>query len=210
MDFAGAITAVRTATRYDLVAPSPVTDAQVIVWLNSEMARFRRALNAAIPQLYRVTSGSLVIASGAQAITKPGDLDSLIRLERSFSGGWVNIEPSDQVNPEFGAIGFEDVGATYLIWPTTQAPGTYRLVYSAMSTDGALAVPAGLEDVVVERVCARVKERLAPEEAQLHFAIADRIWQDQIPALKRQYGNNNAAGFTRSYRGSFGGGRGTR
>lgn len=212
MDFAGAITSVRTDTRYDLPpsGQSPITDAQVTAWLNSEMARFRRAINSAAPFLYRATTGNLVIAAGAQTLTQPADFESLIRLEVLLFGRWVNVEPTDPTNPESAPLGFEQVASTYLIWPTTQAPGTYRIVYSAGSTDGTLAVPAGCEDVVVERVCARVKERLAPEEAQMHFAIADRIWEEQRRLIRRSEGNNNAAGFTRSYRGTFGGGRGTR
>lgn len=199
--FANAITDIRTATRYDTASPSPVTDAQVTVWLNGEMHRFRRQLNAEVPELYRAVSSSLPIASGAQTLTKPAGFDKLVRVERLVGARWVNVEPAAPVDMECGDLGWEEVGNTYLIWPSTSAPGTYRLVYSADATDGTLEVPEGMEDVVVERVCARVKERLMPAEAQLHFAIADRIWTEQLPLLRRRLGRNIASGFRPSYRG---------
>lgn len=201
MTFAEAITAIRTATRYDTVSPSPVTDAQVTVWLNSELDRFRRLINAEVPQIYRATSSDLTIASGAQTLTKPAGFDRLVRIERLIPGArWVNVEPAAQVDPESGPLGWEEVGDTYLIWPSVSSAGTYRIVYNTAATAGTLTVPAGLEDVPVERVCARVKERLAPEEAALHFGIADRIWSEQLPLLRRRWGRNNHAGFTQSYR----------
>jgi len=198
--FAQAITAIRTATRYDTVSPSPVTDTQVTVWLNSEMARFRRQLNAEVPQIYRATS-SHTIASGAQTLTKAGDFDALVRIEMLVAGIYVNVEPAPPVDMQAGTLGYEEVGSTYLIWPSASAPGTYRIIYCAGSTDGTLEVPAGLEDVVVERVCARVKERLAPSEAQMHLSIADRIWAEQLPLLRRRHGRNVQSGFRPSYRG---------
>lgn len=200
MNFAAAITAIRTATRYDLVSPSPVTDAQVTVWLNSELQRFRRLVNAEAPQLYRATSADLVIASGAQTLTQPTDYERLVRMEKSIGGRWVNIEPAGDTDAEAGPLGFEEVGATFLIWPSTQAPGTYRIVYNKTAVDGTLEVPAGLEDVPIEKVCARVKERLAPEEVPLHLQLADRVWQEQLPQLRRSWGRNNQAGFKPSYR----------
>jgi hypothetical protein len=208
--FAEAITAIRTATRYDTVSPSPVTDAQVTVWLNSELQRFRALINSVAPQLYRATSADLVIASGAQTLTQPAGFDILVRVEKSVGGRWVNVEPAQDADAEAGPLGFEEVGSTYLIWPSLQAPGTYRLIYNTAPTDGTLAVPAGLEDVPVERVCARVKERLAPEEVQLHLAIADRIWAEQLPVLRRAFGRNNQAGFRPSYRAGRGYGPSTR
>jgi hypothetical protein len=202
--FAEAITAVRSATRYDIAAPStptPVTDAQVTVWLNSEMHRFRRALNAEVPQLYRTTS-SHTINAGAQTITKPAGFEALVRLEKLVGATYVNVEPANPVDQEIGNLGFEEVGGTYLIWPSASAPGTYRLIYAVAATAGTLEVPDGMEDVLVERVCARVKERLAPAEAQMHFAIADRIWAEQLPLLRRRLGRNIPSGFRPSYRGS--------
>jgi hypothetical protein len=199
VDFAGAITAIRTATRYDTVSPSPVTDAQVTVWLNSELQRFRRLINAEVPELYRAST-DLTIASGAQTLTKPAGFDTLVRLEVLIGGRYINVEPANQMNQEAGPLGFEEVGGTYLIWPTVRAPGTYRLYYNVAATDGILDVPAGLEDVPVERVCARVKERLAPDEAGMHFEIADRVWKEQLPLLRRRFGSNNQAGFNPSYR----------
>jgi hypothetical protein len=199
--FAEAITAVRTATRYDTASPSPVTDAQVTVWLNSEMHRFRRQLNAEVPQLYRATSSNLTIAAGAQTLTKPAGFEALVRVERLVGATWVNVEPANPVDQELGNLGFEEVGGTYLIWPSASAPGTYRLVYNAAANSGTLEVPDGMEDVVVERVCGRVKERLAPGEAQMHFAIADRIWTEQLPLLRRRLGRNIPSGFRPSYRG---------
>lgn len=210
MDFAGAITAIRTVTRYDTVSPSPVTDAMVTVWLNSALDRFRRLINAEVPQLYRATSSNLVIASGAQTLTKPADFERLVRIEKSINGRWCNVEPAAQVDLEAGPLGWEEVGATFLIWPSLQAPGTYRIVYNTTATAGVLAVPAGLEDVPVERVCARVKERLAPEEMKTHLSLADDIWAEQLPLLRRRYGGNNQAGFTPSYRSTRSSGPSTR
>lgn len=200
LTFAQAITAIRTATRYDTASPSPVTDAQITVWMNQEMHRFRRLVNEVAPMLYRATTADLIIASGAQTLTQPADFERLVRLESFLSGRWVNIEPASDTDAESGPLGFEEVGATFLIWPSAQAAGTYRIVYLKTATDGTMEVPAGLEDVIVERVCARVKERLAPEEAQMHFAIADRVWQEQATQLKRAFGRNNQQGFKPSYR----------
>lgn len=202
MTFAEAITAIRTATRYDTASPSPITDAQVTVWLNSEMDRFRRMINAEVPVLYRAVSSTTVIASGAQTISKPNDYEALVRLERLIGSKWMNVEPADAVNMEDGCLGFEEVGSTFLIWPSASAPGSHRLIYGKTATAGTLEVPPGLEDVVTEKVCARVKERLAPAEAQMHLSIADRIWAEQLPLLRRRLGRNVQSGFRPSYRGT--------
>lgn len=164
------------------------------------MQRFRRLVNEVAPEVYRAVTADLVIASGAQTLTTPADYERLVRLEASISGRWVNVEPASDTDAESGPLGFEEVGATFLIWPSTRAAGTYRIVYNKLATDGTLEVPPGLEDVVVEKVCARVKERLAPEEAQLHLSIADRLWAEQAPLLKRAFGRNNQQGFKPSYR----------
>jgi hypothetical protein len=198
--FAECITDIRTNTRYDTVSPSPVTDTMVTAWLNQEMDRFRRQLNAEVPELYRTTSAH-TIASGAQTITKPAGFEKLVRLELLIAGKYVNVEPANPVDMEAGCLGFEEVGNTYLLWPSASAPGTYRLAYNVGATAGTMEVPAGMEDVLVERVCARVKERLAPSEAQMHFAIADRIWSEQLPLLRRRHGRNVQSGFRLSYRG---------
>jgi hypothetical protein len=198
------ITAVRTATRFDIASPSPVTDTMVTVWVDQEHKRFRRELNVAVPALYKATSSEATIAAGAQTLTKPNDFEKLVRIERKVAERWETIEPAPDTNGGFACyLGFEEVGATYLIWPLAAAAGTYRIVYSKTVTAGytSIEVPDGFEDVLIERVSGRVKERLQPSEAQMHFQIADRIWQQQMPLLRLRYGRNSRSGFRESSRG---------
>jgi hypothetical protein len=200
---ADAITAVRTATRFDTASPSPVTDTQVGVWMDQESARVRRLLNVAVPALYKATSSNLPILAGAQTLTKPAGFEKLVRIEVLTGDRWETVEPASDTNPSFDyCLGFEEVGNTYLIWPLASAPGTYRMVYSTAITSGytTLEVPDGLEDVIIERVCARVKERLQPGEAGMHFDVADRIWAEQLPLLRMRYGRTNRSGFRESGR----------
>lgn len=200
LSFANSITAIRTATRLDVVSPSPVTDAQITVWLDSELSRLRGLINDVAPNAYATVTGTLTIAAGAQTLNKPNDFERLIRIETLIGGRWVNLEPADDVNAEVGPLGFEEVAATFLVWPSLRAPGSYRIRYSSAHAAGQMDAPDGLEDVAIERVCARVKERLLPDEAPMHFQIADRIWTEQRTQLSRRWGRNNRAGFTPTYR----------
>lgn len=203
MTTAEAITAIRTATRYDVVTPSPVDNAQVTVWLDQEHKRFRRQLNVTAPQLYMTATGTTAITAGNQSLAKPADFERLIRIERLETAVWVTVEASDDTNLETQCfLGFSEQGANFIISPLVSAPGSYRIVYSKTVAAGytTLEVPDGLEDVIVERVCARVKERLEPETAAIHFQIADRIWNEQLPLLKLRYGRVNRSGFRESYK----------
>jgi len=89
-------------------------------------------------------------------------------------------------------------GASIMLGPVQLAPGTYRVVYvadpAAISGDvTAYAVPEGFEDVITERVAARVRER-DEDDPSLHLRRADATWTELLRPLRKRYGRHGVPG----------------
>ena len=197
-----AITYIRTATSHD--ADDQVSDAQLTSWLQVEQDRVRVRLGAAVPSLYNATA-STTLTAGQDTITKPVDFLAMRRLERQYNSLWEPVAIGDglSTNGYSGVYSWIDVreqGNTFVISPADAAPGTYRLTYitvgATLYTPTALDVPLGLEDVLIERVSARVRER-CEEDPSAHLRRADEVWREMLPALKKRYGAHPVSGLRR-------------
>lgn len=197
MTNAEAIAAVRASSRHD--EDEQVNDTDIAVRLDSEYRRLRRLLatpgNA--PELY-ATASSHVVDTGLSGFAKPTDFDTFVKLERLATGTLyypVQMAYPDALNVGASVLTAFERGGTFQLRPESSAPGTYRLTYVAAPAAGytSLDLPAGLEEVVTERVAAWVRMR-HDEETGPHDKLATRILAEQLPALRRRFGVHPRAG----------------
>ncbi len=195
MNQAEARAAIRASTNQDVVGQ--VTEAQLDVWMDLEHKALRRKLQLIAPTLYTAVDTAQVITSASPALTLPSDFESLVRIERQVGDDWEPVEITDGLNPHISDLNVREEGGTSLkLAPAALAAGTYRIVYVQKPTvltltgsgnGSTLAVPQGLEDVILELVCARVRVRF-DEDPSPHYARAGQVWAEQKPALRRRYG----------------------
>ena len=188
-------TAVKTATDHDGASDTQVTTAQLNTWIDIEHKLLRRLLAQVAPQLYTAADNSQTISSGTESLTMPSDFERLIRLEIQVGDRWLPIEVSDELSPHIGTLAVREEGGTLKVAPGALTAGTYRIIYvqkpTTLSADsgagGVLLVPDGCEDIIVEKVAARVRERL-DEDPTPHLNRAAATWKEQKSALRRRYG----------------------
>lgn len=177
-----------------------VTDTQLGVWLTVEYKKVRRKLSARFPSLFTKTSDPIVVT--AQTLTKPTDFEKLGtygRIERQEGTSWVTIPHASPVNPEGdGYIGHMEQGAAFHLTPASSAPGTYRFVYisSPSSCFPAADIPMGFEDVIIQKVIAKVQRRIGGDP-EPHLEEAKETFDETAAALKAgpRLGNAPEPGF---------------
>jgi len=193
MTTAEALIAVRSSTAHD--ADTQVTDAQLTVKLDQEYKRFRRFLVNLLPSLYvKTMTPAPTIAAGGVSFAKPTDFERIHRLEKLSSGTtYYPLNAGNKLGINGYCTYFEEQGANIVIGPDSDAPGTYRLMYvPTVGTYTGLDLPEGLEDVVIERCAAWVRQR-HDENPDYHLGIAREIIKEQAPYLVRRYGEHRVS-----------------
>lgn len=195
----GAITAIRTATAHD--GDTQVTDTQLGVWIDLEVTRLRREVNSIAPGLYSDTTATQALTSSDPDFDLPADFERLIRFERLEGTRYVGVDVADELHPDLSCLrGARLEDGVIRVFPAEDAAGTYRLVYCTthtLTSDYTLTVPGGCEDIIVERVSARVRVRLN-EDPTPHQVEAARIWAEQKTAIRRRYGAHSTGGLVRT------------
>jgi hypothetical protein len=199
-----AVTMIRANTAHD--SDTQVTDAQLREWIKAAYYRLRRKIADVAPDLYSKATATQVLSSSSTDFSMPADFARLIRFERQEGQDFVALEVADELHPDLVASGrgyraITSAGALLLrVYPTSAAPGTYRLVYVYLPdlTGGAgnytFELPAGLEEIITEGVSARVRVRFN-EDAAAHWTELDRLWTEQRTSVRRMYGNHGQSGF---------------
>ena len=199
-----AITKVRAGTLHD--ADTQVTDDQLTTVIADEYRRVRRWLCDHAPTLTSAVSGSLTVAAGASSIAKTSltSYEKLIRIERQEGGDWIPIGVADPLMASLPTtLVCEETPTTFELTPTAMAPGVYRVKYrqgaaASITTATTLDLPAGLEDVVIERSCAWVRQRHNEmDHIAYHEKRADRALEDAARNLKGRYGAMGQPGLRR-------------
>jgi hypothetical protein len=135
--------------------------------------------------------------TGATWIAKPNDYESLRLLEKQTNNGyWMPVVIYPSLNRhEATGISFYEQGTRLVLFPETEAPGTYRITYLTKAVDGYTSydVPDGLEQIIVEETSAFVRQR-HEEDPGYHKAIAKQIWDDQYMSLWNRYGSHGRSG----------------
>ena len=198
MTRAEARTAIQAS--FETVAGAPTT-AELNVWIDLEHKNFRRELADAVPSLYESTTAEQTLTTADDVFELPADFETLVRFERKYGTTWQPVEVADGLMPQLGDLSFLETGATLKVGPNVLAPGTYRAVYIAQpatlsaesGTGGVLLVPAGCEDVILERVAARCRIKLE-EDPSPHTGRAAAVWREQKRALRKRYGRHPVPG----------------
>ncbi len=195
-----AYAAVRASALHDIDTQD--TDAQLLVKITQEYQRLRRWLCTFVPNLYE-TSATITVAAGASSIAKTGltNFERLRRVERqqgSASGTYYPISIADTLNAnQARTLCAYEQGAYILLAPTSSAPGTYRVTFvtgtGTVAAGTTLDVPDGLEDVIVERCAAWVRQR-HDEDPSYHIRAADEILKEQRQLLRGRYGTHAVPG----------------
>lgn len=188
--------AIRASTDHD--DDTQVTDAQLDVWLEQEHKAFRRQLAMVAPTLYATTDDEQELESDDELLTKPVNFEQLIRIEKKYGTEWYPVEASDDLSPHIGGLTFREEGDFFKLAPAALVAGTYRIVHSFAPDDldddsDTLEVPPGCEDIILERVCARVRERLDSDPTP-HLQRAKRLWDEQRPIIRRRHGKHAKPG----------------
>lgn len=184
-----AVVMVRSGTAHDNDAQT--TDTQIQAQLHRSLQMLRRRLSAAFPSIFEKVTSELVVASGANTITKPVDCEHVTVLERkNAAGAWDFIDVNPSLNRSMAAtVSFYERDGVLVIEPAYLAAGTYRIHYSGALLDGytTIDLPAGLEEIIIEEVCAWVRQR-HEEDPSYHMARAKMVWDENWMPLKKRYG----------------------
>lgn len=185
---------IRAATDHD--SDTQVTDAQLLVWINKEYFRLRRIIGDVAPKLYSAQV-TFTISSGNTYAIVASDFERIYKLERlnvgsSYDPMVVANELDPEVIPDGAVAAFLERGATLEIYPSTAASASYRLTYTtkptALASAGdACTVPEGAEEVIVQRVAARVRIRFE-EDPSPHQALAAEALAEVRSFIQRRYG----------------------
>lgn len=165
---ANARLAVRVVT--GLGAAQQITDAEMDYIFDVEYRRARREISKKLPWLYEATSTYANSVTGILAI--PSDFERPIKLEYVLTDGTlVPVPQGNGVNEG------------------QPAKGTFKLTYVQAPVVGytTMDVPAGLEDVIVQRVAAQVQVR-RKQDPSPHLSMAEATWKAQVSALRRPVG----------------------
>jgi hypothetical protein len=185
---------IRACTNHD--SDTQVTDVQLTVWINKEYYRLRRILAEVAPSLFQ-NQVSFTISSGNTYAVVATDYDRVYRLERLVNG--TEYEPlglADALDPESVpdglSLAFLERGTTLEIYPSTSAAGSYRLTYTTKPAalsggSDSCTVPEGAEEVIVQRVSARVRVRFE-EDPSIHVALANEALSEVRSYLQKRYG----------------------
>jgi hypothetical protein len=107
---------------------------------------------------------------------------------------------------DFDTLNWREEAGAILVSPAVRAAGrTYRLNYTKAPTvtgNYTIEVPSGLELIIVYRVAADLVRPRLEEDGAAHAAAAERIWQDQLPVLRKRYGAHPRPGLKRIRGGS--------
>lgn len=184
-----AIVAIRSGTAHD--NDTQTTDTQITGQLDRSLKRLRRRLSAAFPSIFETVSASIVVAAGASTITKPVDCEHVTVLEKqNASGYWDFLDVNSSLNRSAAAtLSFYERDGSIILDPAYLAAGTYRIHYSQALVDGytSIDLPAGLEEIVIEEVCAWVRQR-HEEDPSYHLMRARQVWDENWMPLKKRYG----------------------
>lgn len=164
---------------------------------DDEYRRLRRRLSAEFPTIYEKKSADLVITTGS-TVAKPADCEAIRVFEKQNGGNWFPltvVAPLNREQPQW--LAFYEIGANIQINPESQAPGTYRLFYTAAppTVITTYDVPDGLEGIIIEKTSAWARQRHNElEHVNYHLAAAKAIWDEQYMALWNRYGAHGQSG----------------
>lgn len=212
------ITAVRAITGHD-VDTQFSDSTQLLPVLQQEYRRLRRWLCVHAPTLCESMGTTVIAPVGATyyaTMTIDGvaaapvamtamnlipksimtNFERIVRVDLDVGGGIFSpIRVSDGLNdtPDSKTT-VREQPTRLVIYPDSAAVGTWRLTWvsgcpSSITTSTALDLPAGLEDVIINRGAEFVSIRHDPNQAGYFAARADRILKEQKPLLMKRYGS---------------------
>jgi hypothetical protein len=212
------ITAVRAITGHD-VDTQFSDSTQLLPVLAQEYRRLRRWLCVHAPTLCESMGTAVIAPVGATyyaTMTIDGvtavavamtainlipksimtNFERIVKVEKDVGGGLYSpIMVSDGLNWEqLYTTCVHEQPTRLVISPDSATVGTWRLTWTVgcpatIATSTALDLPAGLEDVVINRGAEFVSIRHDPNQAAYFKRRADDILKEQKPLLMQRYGS---------------------
>lgn len=193
------ITTVKTRTSHD--SDDQVSTAQYLDFVQAEQDRIRRELAVDVPELYQTTAAATINA-GSDTIT-PVAMLHFVRLEKLVGSRYYPVPATGGLSTNgIDGTEFRWQGSSIVVSPVEDADGTYRYAYVTLGATltgvnpEQVEIPVGLEEVLIERVCAQVRWRCY-EDGSGHEAKAQGIWDKMLPKIKRRYGAHPRPGLQR-------------
>lgn len=182
------ISAVRACTDQDT---GPVTDAQMLPFIDAEVAILRREVADVAPDLYTAVSADLTLASGnTLSLAAITDLSKVRVLERKSGDDYYPVALSSFLT---SSPGWRQRGMTAIdIYPVSSAPGTYRVKYltkptKVAATNTPIEIPSGAQLVIAHRVAAGLVRSRFEESQNPHLMEARRLWDALRASIMRMY-----------------------
>ena len=202
MQFGAAVTEVRARTDQDLggtaAEDAPVKDSTIWGWINTEYPLVRRVLAKVAPTLFKKTV-TVTIAAGSNSWSVNADFEEAYLVERKASDGQYDpIEAADELDPEsctgyaWREGGSIDDGRVLEFFPSASCAGDFRVSYirkpTALTAVGnEIRLPDGAEEILIERVCAKVRRRVE-EDPMPHELAAERALAETTSYLQSRRG----------------------
>lgn len=182
-----AILKIRAGTLHD--TDDQVSAAQYLALVSDEYRRLRRWLCIHAPALCEATVSAITVA--ATSITKSTSLpnfERVVMVSRLEGGTYYPISTTSRVNTIKSSSASE--------------AGTYEVTYlvgaaASITTATALDLPAGVEDVMIERCCAWVRQRHNDPSWTYHDKRADGMMAEAQRLLKGRGGHHGESGLRR-------------
>lgn len=201
---------VRAETLHD--ADTQVTDNMIYRRIGVEYPRIRRWLAEQAPDLCK-DSDTVTVAAGASVILKsalsPTVADTVYEhiscIERVIDTNVrrklnLIVTAHDRLAETF--MSFVEYPTEFRLYPEEDAPGSYVVTYVTGVTQGtgtasdatrAHLLPFGIEQALVSRVAAWVKQRL-DDDFKYHLANADDVLKESARMLRMRHGSHSPEG----------------
>ena len=175
-----AVDAVKASTAHD--NDDQTTVLQIQEWIDRSYTRTRRWVSTFMPEYYSAEflPPPLVGAQGGATIAKPDDYERLIRIERQYPSGnnsWYPLVMRSVLSQKAGI--------------PVDVSGQYRITYIKCPVDGYqyLDVPEGCEDIILEEVAARVRNR-HDEDPSFSQGVVAQLKREAMADLRMRYGSH--------------------
>lgn len=142
------------------------------------------------------TTSGTTIATGADSFALPVDFLRLVALDYQVGSDWIDVEPFNFGDRNQRNVrGYDIVGSTLYVRPTTLAPGSYRLWYTprfpGLANDSATFDGInGWEEYAVVDAAIRMRDAEESDSVQLQTRKAALTRRIQMAARQRIAGRS--------------------
>jgi hypothetical protein len=167
-----------------------VANASLLPILSAQYFDLRRRIADVAPDLYTARATFTIAAAASSWTITATDLDRILKLERLYGSQYIPLPLAPILTAEV-TFGFRLRGTVIDVFPTSDAPGDYRLTYltkptaEITGTNDSLTLPESAQLVLALEIAGMVRSRFDEGAAESQTAAA--AWSRLREALVNQY-----------------------